>query len=477
MTEFYAYPTAPLALILCVPMTFALFGSFAPHRAAFLSLLSATLVLPVGYGWLLPGVTWLDKATLPLLSAIAACLVTAPGEFRHMRLRGTTLALVAAVGIGSMITAFTNSDEYSVGGIQLPGLTAWDGFGLFRSWAFLLLLPFLLGRMLVRDLRQLEQLLRPLVVGFLIYSLPMLWEVRMSPQLHNIVYGYLPYQFLQMVRAGGYRPAVFMGHGLPLAILTSFAVLGSVMLWRRGRTIRGMPPAVVTFYLGALVALCKTLSAVLYSGVGGALMFFASPKTLVRVAVAIACIVLAYPLLRSMDLFPSSMLTRLSASASEDRSASLAFRFENEDLLLAHARERLLFGWGGYGRNRVFDEEGHDTTVVDGLWIILLGDSGAVGFGSIFGLMLLPIFRAGRALRNLRSASDRRLLASMALLVALNWADSLPNALSGGVLMVFVTGAFSGVVTSYQTPRPIRREREKAPVTAAPHLGPPDPVR
>jgi hypothetical protein len=177
----------------------------------------------------------------------------------------------------------------------------------------------------------------------------------------------------------------------------------------------------------------------------------------------ISCIVVTYPLLRSFDLFPTSILVDMSDSASSARSDSLAFRFENEDRLLAHARERWLFGWGGFGRNRIFsapDSDEGEKAVTDGLWIILLGEVGAVGFLGVFGLMVLPIFQAGRALRHVRSEADRRLLASVALLIALNWADSLPNALSGGVLMIFATGAFSGVVATYRLPRRSRQERK-----------------
>lgn len=449
---FGAYLTAPIALLFTVPLTLVLFSSQPPYRAAFLSLLIGALVLPVDYGWALPGVTILDKATIPLLASIAACLFMASSEFRHLRLRGGTLVLLVALVVGPFMTAFTNSDPYAVGGIVLSPLSTWDGVGIFRELAFPLIFPFLFGRMLVREVPQLDRLLRAFVAALLIYSIPMLFEIRMSPQLHTTVYGYFPHSFVQQARAGGYRPVVFVGHGLPLAIITSFAVLASAMLWRRGRRIRRLPPAFVTSSLGGMVVLCKTMSAMVYAGVGTAVIFFCSPKTQVRIAVVIAGIVLAYPILRSFDLFPTAVLTQMSGSASEDRSDSLAFRFENEDRLLAHARERWLFGWGGYGRNRVIDDEGHDTSVTDGLWIILFGQVGALGFLSVFGLMMLPIFRCGRALRHLSSASDRQLLASFALLVALNWADSLPNALSGGTLMVFLTGAFAGVVETHQAP-------------------------
>ena len=85
----------------------------------------------------------------------------------------------------------------------------------------------------------------------------------------------------------------------------------------------------------------------------------------------------------------------VSASFSSDRSGSLEFRFDNEEKLLQHASNRFWFGWGRYGRNRVFDEDtGQDTTVTDGRWIITLGCFGFLGFLAEFGLLVLPIFAA-----------------------------------------------------------------------------------
>jgi hypothetical protein len=113
----------------------------------------------------------------------------------------------------------------------------------------------------------------------------------------------------------------------------------------------------------------------------------------------------------------------------EDRRGSLAFRFANEDLLLAHARERLLFGWGTYGRNRVFDAAGRDISVTDGFWIIILGIAGLVGFLVAFGVLLWPVIWARRRLRNHGDDQDKRHLAGLALILALTAVDLIPNGL------------------------------------------------
>jgi hypothetical protein len=62
----------------------------------------------------------------------------------------------------------------------------------------------------------------------------------------------------------------------------------------------------------------------------------------------------------------------IAMNVSERRAESFEFRLVNEDLLLEKALERPMLGWGGWGRNRVFNELGKDLTVPDGHWIIAL---------------------------------------------------------------------------------------------------------
>jgi hypothetical protein len=80
--------------------------------------------------------------------------------------------------------------------------------------------------------------------------------------------------------------------------------------------------------------------------------------------------------------------------AGEDRAQSLKFRFDNEELLVEKALERMTFGWGGWGRNRVYDynwaDELVDVSVTDSLWIIAYGLNGVVGLSGVFGSIFLP---------------------------------------------------------------------------------------
>jgi len=252
----------------------------------------------------------------------------------------------------------------------------------------------------------------------------------MSPQLHTIFYGYFPHSFGQQVRAGGFRPVVFMGHGLLVGFFTFIVLLSVVALWEIKIKIRQFSPSRVSYYVLIVLVLCKAKAALLY----GLLAFFmikkTAYKTQMRIAVLMVIIALSYPSLSIIKVFPHESITQLATDVmGEKRAQSLKFRFDNEHVLLSHARERLLFGWGGWGRNRVYSEvTGRDITVTDGRWIITFGQFGLFGFIAEFGLMAIAVFRANKAARLVKRKSEQTLLAAHALLVGIVMIDQLLNA-------------------------------------------------
>ena len=67
-------------------------------------------------------------------------------------------------------------------------------------------------------------------------------------------------------------------------------------------------------------------------------------------------------------------------------------------------------------------------SITDGRWIITIGQFGLFGFVAEFGLLILPVFRAASALGAAKSKRDRIYLAALALILAVNIVDLLPNA-------------------------------------------------
>ena len=175
--------------------------------------------------------------------------------------------------------------------------------------------------------------------------------------------------------------------------------------------------------------LCKTIGALVYGVALVCLIRFTKPRLQLQIALVLVTVALAFPLLRSLDVFPTTTFVDIAKSIDSERAQSLEFRFDQENQLLQHASQRLLFGWGRFGRNRVFDEDsGKDLSVTDGRWIITIGQFGLLGFLAEFGLLVLPVFRAASALKFVNSTNDQVFLATLTLILAINVVDLLPNA-------------------------------------------------
>jgi hypothetical protein len=284
-----------------------------------------------------------------------------------------------------------------------------------------------------------------LIIAGLLYSLLELFEVRFSPQLHTWIYGYFPHSFEEQMRGGGFRPVVFLGHGLLVAFFTCTTAVAAAAFWRTNtrviRTIR-LPGSVITAYLYIVLALCKTASDLIYGTLLVPLVRLATPRMQLNVAVCLVSLALLYPMLRLADLIPTKAALELSETISADREGSLRARLTTEDELLTRATERFFFGWGRFGRGGLHNDRGEQTSKPDGTWIILIGEFGFVGFLAEFGLLALPVFSAARALRFAESAKDRVFLSALALILAINIFDLLPNSplrpwtwLIGGALL------------------------------------------
>jgi hypothetical protein len=63
----------------------------------------------------------------------------------------------------------------------------------------------------------------------------------------------------------------------------------------------------------------------------------------------------------------------------------------NEDLILERVSQKPLTGWGNWGRDRIYNDRGREVTIVDGLWIVILGRQGWMGYVGLFGLLALPV--------------------------------------------------------------------------------------
>ena len=426
-----------------------LFRLLPLQKALVWTLLGGYLLLPSATSFKLPMLPSLDKATVPALSALVLCWIYAPAwqpapDWAGRAGRLVIVALFALLIGGPIITVLQNPEPIISGPTFIPGLRLYDAFSMI-SVILIAVVPFWIGLRYLNDREGHRLLLQAFVLGALAYSVPALFEVRMSPQLHNWIYGFFPHDFIQHVRAGGFRPVVFLNHGLMVGLFFCMSVVAALVLWREalreGRTASGWVFAAI--WLMIVLVISKNLGALSIAAALSVLVIFTGRRLQTSFAVVIAVVIVLYPMLRGTGFIPVEQIHDLALSVDEERAASLKFRFDNENTLLEHANEKPLFGWGSWGRNQLYDEvTGRMTTITDGTWIILIGIYGWIGYIAHFGLLTLPIlFYAVR-----RSQFGPSLITpGLILMLCITLIDMIPNAGLVGYVWL-MAGGLAGYV-------------------------------
>ena len=403
-----------------------LFRRLPVGRAIIASLLVAYLFLPpppAGFDFpLLPPLT---KETIPSLVMVLACLILHRDRIRFLPETLVGRALVIVFICSPTATVLTNTEPVFWGQMGLPALKLREGLSTMIQQA-MLIAPFLMARNFLRTPDDHRDILKALFVGGMVYSVLMLVEVRLSPQLNIWVYGFFQHNFDQMIRFGGFRPIVFLYHGLWVSFFAMTAVVSAVALARGSATRVAVGFWLAAAYLLVVLILSKSLGAIIYGVALVPLVAVLSSRMQLRVAALMAFVALAYPLMKGADLVPLEAMLQQAEYVDADRANSLRFRFQQETILLERAQEKPLFGWGLWGRNHIWDGATKTIlTVTDGRWIIIIGVLGWVGFLAEFGLLAWPIFLMwGRSGQGQVSPW----VGPMALMLGVNMIDLIPNA-------------------------------------------------
>ncbi|MGP9788714.1 hypothetical protein [Roseinatronobacter sp. NSM] len=429
------------ALLIWPLVIVAMFRKMSPERAFIWAILGGYMVLPELTEINIPVIPAFDKTSIPNLTAFALCVI-----MLHMRpqlLPDGVLGklLMAVLVIAPVISVFFNTDPLHFGVEQSGRLTlvrenasSVPGMRLYDSVAMLvrqiiMILPFFLARHLLASEQALTELLRALMIAGLIYAVPILWEVRFSPQLHTTIYGFFQHSFLQMIREGGYRPIVFMPHGLWLALFMVMTTAAALHFAKQAPPQDRVRAGLLALILFTMVYLTKSLGPMLIMITLSALILLFGPRMQFRAAGLMALLAISYPLLRGAGVVPTDRLVDLVSQRSLERSLSLQFRFDNEDLLLARAAEKPILGWGGYGRSMIFDPDtGEMTSISDGQWVITIGQWGWLGYLALFGLLCLPLLALWWRYRQTPNHAIPPQAGILALILGASLVDLLPNA-------------------------------------------------
>jgi hypothetical protein len=246
------------------------------------------------------------------------------------------------------------------------------------------------------------------------------------------------------------------------------ATLAGIWLWKTGtiKQLWDIPMNWLVITLLITFVLCRSTGAYALLVIGLVLIFLSN---WLRTALPVLLVLLSmciYLYINSMTetYFTDQLVTVMSKVFPEERVASAEFRFNNEEILADKARQSLVFGWGGYGRNRVYERnwagELVDITVTDSLWIIAFGVNGIVGLSSLTASMLLPVASLFVLRYPASTWSHRKIapVAVLALVLALYMLDCILNAMINPIFAL-TSGGISGLVLSDTATNQVTRKR------------------
>lgn len=470
-------PQAQLVLLAWLPVVFFLFTLYPPRKAVIVSFIGGLLFLPERAKFALPLIPDYQGMVATCYGILLALLV-----YDSQRLNSFKPGWVDVPMLVWCVCPFASS--------MSNGLGAYDGLNQsltqIANWG----LPYFLGRLYLGNLSGMGVLAREILKGGLLYVPLCLYEGRMSPQLHRMVYGYFahPSGIRQAIRYGGYRPNVFMQHGLMVGMWMMAVALIALWLWKAKalKQVWGMSLDWLTWVFLFVMIWCRSTGAYFYMLLGATVLF--SAKWLrTSLLLLFLVVVLSYYLYAGATgtFAGDEIVSWISDTVNPERAESLAFRFDNEEVLGEHARERMLFGWGGWGRNRVYEYnwagELEDTTVTDSLWIIAFGVNGIVGLTSLTAALLLPVACFCLFRYPARTWFDPKVApaAAQAVVLALFMLDSVLNNMYNPVFTM-ISGGLSGIVLnrvqslrSQKIPAEPMRQRTARPKLRgwrAPHL-------
>lgn len=429
-------PLVPITMFGWIPLVLQLFRKLQPHHAVIAGFLLSWMFLPQ-YDYDLPVLPNYSKISAASYGVLLGTFLFNRAAFQRFRFHPLDLPVVLWCA-SSFFSSVTN------------GLGAWDGLsaalGKITQWG----IPYYIGRIYFESLRHLRDLVFGIFFGALLYIPFCLYEVVMSPRLHKIVYGWHPHHFGQTKRGGGWRPQVFMEHGLMNAMwMASGALAGLRLLATRNFGKRlpliPVPPVLAVIAVVLTFFLCKSMGATLLM-VAGLVAIVLTTRTRRTVFLFVLMLYPSfYMVTRGTGLWDAeNMLAFVRARTSEERSGSLSFRIENENILSEKARERMLFGWAGWKRAWVYNDAGETISVPDGLWIIAYGQNGVFGLTALTLAILLP------QLAFLRRYPPRRwgepavgAVAVLPVLLAVFMVDNLLNNMYNPVMLLAAGGLTS----------------------------------
>lgn len=424
----------PIVLFGWFPLVFLIFRELRGYRAVTFCVVVASLYLPVAkYNFY--GIPDYTKVTATAMAILAAAVLFESRTLFRFRPRWFDLPLLAFC-MAPLPSAIHNQQ-----GVD-------HGLSLCLFHVFFWGIPYFIGRVFFTSFESIRSLLFGIFLGTLTYVPLCLFEIRMSPKLHRFVYGFRPGTW-NAKRYGGFRPWCFMDDTLELGLWMTAATLLGFCLWRCHikERIRGIDFRWLLAIVATTTVLCKCVGALILLICGVAIWSTIRSLRSPWPILALAIVPILYIGLRATDSYDGRHVVSIAKTLiNVERSTSLQFRLDNEVMLVEKAMRSPLYGWGGNGRNRIYNENGEDITIVDGFWILVLGNFGFLGLVSIYSAFLCaPVLAVFRFYGKRWKIEDSGPVIALSILVLIYSIDCLLNAMPN-LIYPLALGAVSTVL-------------------------------
>jgi hypothetical protein len=472
---------AHLALLSWLPLVLVLFMVYKPRRAIIMAFVGGWLLLPV-FGYDLPGIPDWTKTNATSFSVLIAAFVFDLNTVLRFRLRWFDLPMIAWMVV-PFISSCLNTDPTP----RIPGLDWYEGLAAVMDQFIVWGVPYFIGRIYFTDLAAMRELAMGMVVGAILYFPLCLLEMRFSPFMHNFFYGFdqatswRAYSIWELLQVP-YQPRVFMFNGLALTMYMAGAALLAFWLayTKAVRQLWGFPMSFWAWFTAVAAILCKSMGPNVLALIGGVALWFTSRIPVKYWAVALLLIAPTYMVVRGTNIWQGEPFLSIIEVISSDRALSMQVRFDNENMLTTRALERPIFGWGRWGRSRVYDvDTGKDISLVDGFWILTFGQFGFAGLTAMTATMLLPLVMFVRRVPSRNWAHPAIApVAALSILVVIYVLDNLSNAFPNPIFAVVMGGIPSVLPATAMVPalqRRVRRVRSvvvRSQTDAAPAAAP-----
>lgn len=417
-----------LALIAWIIAGASLFMLTTPTRAFILAYTMGILVLPVesiqlGQGTIILTYSLrIDKYVACHLAVLIGTVLFCPQLLSRLRL-GLIDAIYGAMLAGIILTYMVVEHDLKT------------GFSNAVS-AFIAYYPAIVfARIYITSLADLNIVMRTLVGAAVIYGVICLIEVRISPQIHRLLYGYFQHSFAQFIRYGMFRPAGMMRHAIEVSFfMGTCTVLATGLVWRKMfPPLWGMIPgyAVVGWLLFCLF---MTFT------VSGYVAFFAGFCTLMLLhltqkrafILVLPVFSVAWMVLRYFGEIDTARIISLVSMFNAERSESLEYRLNAEAVYLFGNNLNPLLGGGT-------DIVMRGKPVVDAFWLIQVGFYGWLGLGCslmLWACGLIMLYRRWPVL----DRTERFFCAVACAAIGPMFVDFLVNGFPSHLLMILSVG-------------------------------------